>query len=1405
MPHLFIRTDEDRRSTGKDCHDVERRYVKHVYRIGSMHTAAGDSRNELDSHADTCVAGSNTLRVSDDDRVVNVHPYTDEYTPVTNIPVATVATLWIHPETGKSYILIINEALYFGDRLTSTLLCPNQMRANGLSVDDVPRQFDANSSHSIYIPEHKLRIPLTLNGVVSGFESVKPTLAEYAEYPHIELTSGMRWEPGSPEMAENESRVAGVSTMEAQTASGYARNVTRTIGAVRAYGDAIGSINGPGDDIYGDALYDRLLATVHVAIDDYDGNGLSGHKDDDVYPMEAEARKLFALSSTEKRSVLTPEILSKRWGIGLESAKRTLTVTTQAGIRNVLAPGERKVRQKLDHLKFPIIKGRIYGDTMFSTLKSIRGNRVAQVFTNGLGFDHFYPLKTKALVPDALVSFINDVGIPETIVTDNAPEEIHGEFKRICRQHHIKQQQTVPYSPWANLAEASIREIKVGIRRAMRRANAPKRLWCYCGQWVTAIRRLTALDNPKLDGRVPQEDVMGSTPDISQYAQFNWYEPVYYYEPTAQFPDNKNLLGRWVGVAEASTNVMAFYILTGTGKVLVRQSVWAITDEERATTEWKEKLADLDQKIRAKIGDAIADNKVDPELLEDLPEIPEYLFEDEEIDEATEKDAVMPEADDYTPEAYDQYITATVLLPQGGESKKATVVGRKKDHDGKPIGKRNANPMLDSRVYEVKFPDGETTEVAANLIAENLFSQIDSEGRSYAILKEIVDHRTNGHALSKDDGFTVDKFGREHPRVTTRGWEILVEWRDGTTSWVALKDLKESNPVELAEYAVANKLVEEPAFKWWVRQTLRCRDRIIKKVKSRYWSKTHKFGIELPKTVAQALAIDAATGTDFWRRAIEKEMGTVMPALELLDSDVPPDFHTLITCHMIFDVKMDLTRKARFVAGGHLTDPPKESTYSSVVSRDSVRIAFTLAALNDLEVLCADVQGAYLNAPTSEKVYFIAGPEFGRDKDRLVKIVRALYGLKSSGANWRAHMAATLRDAGFQSCKADPDVWMRPNTKPNGDKYWEYLLCYVDDLLCISHSPQLVMDYLAQIYTLKEGSVKEPDAYLGAEIMKWTIEKSDEPTKPRWAMSSDAYVKRAVVEVERYVVTKSGKRLPTKVTTPMTQGYRPELDVSLELDSEQATYYQGLIGILRWACELGRIDILVDVTLLSSFLAAPRRGHLEQAFHVFGYLKRYDRSRMVFDDSEPDFSKKHFEKCDWAEYYPGAAEVIPPDAPEPRGKTVTMSCFVDADHAGCRATRRSHTGILIFINRAPILWFSKRQNTVETSTFGSEFVAAKTAVEMIKGLRYKLRMMGVEVDGPTSMFCDNESVVKNVTKPESTLKKKHNAIAYHRVREAQAAGTVRIAHEKGENNLADLFTKCLPGPRLRGLVRCILF
>ena len=152
-----------------------------------------------------------------------------------------------------------------------------------------------------------------------------------------------------------------------------------------------------------------------------------------------------------------------------------------------------------------------------------------------------------------------------------------------------------------------------------------------------------------------------------------------------------------------------------------------------------------------------------------------------------------------------------------------------------------------------------------------------------------------------------------------------------------------------------------------------------------------------------------------------------------------------------------------------------------------------------------------------------------------------------------------------------------------------------------------------------------------------------------------------------------------------------------------------------------------------------------------------------------------------------------------------ISCFVDGNHAGNVITRQWHTGIIIYVQNAPIIWFLKRQNTVKSSSFGSEFVALRTAKDMLDALRYKLRMFGVPIDGPVNVFCDNNGVVKNTTIPESMLAKKHNAINYHAIRKAVAARILRVGKEDGMTNLADLFTKVLMADSRHALCRHIMY
>jgi hypothetical protein len=226
---------------------------------------------------------------------------------------------------------------------------------------------------------------------------------------------------------------------------------------------------------------------------------------------------------------------------------------------------------------------------------------------------------------------------------------------------------------------------------------------------------------------------------------------------------------------------------------------------------------------------------------------------------------------------------------------------------------------------------------------------------------------------------------------------------------------------------------------------------------------------------------------------------------------------------------------------------------------------------------------------------------------------------------------------------------------------------------------------------------------------------------------------------------------------------------------------------------------------MSAHLAAPREGHLEQVIHIFGYLKKHPKRKIAFDYAIPRISEKRFTQYDWQDFYRDAEEAIPSNMPVPRGHQVTISCFVDADLAGNSVSRRSQTGVLVFVNKAPILWYSKRQNSVEASTYGSEITAMKTAIEMIEALRYKLRMFGVPIDGPANVFCDNKAVYKNCSIPESTLKKKHHSIAYHRNREAVAAGTVRLAKEDTKTNLADVFTKTMAAIKKNAMVDMFMY
>ena len=244
------------------------------------------------------------------------------------------------------------------------------------------------------------------------------------------------------------------------------------------------------------------------------------------------------------------------------------------------------------------------------------------------------------------------------------------------------------------------------------------------------------------------------------------------------------------------------------------------------------------------------------------------------------------------------------------------------------------------------------------------------------------------------------------------------------------------------------------------------------------------------------------------------ELKNVKIAFQLLDDgEMIPSGSKKIPYHIIFDVKFNLTRKARLVAGGHKNkEVKKQNTYSSVASRDSVRICLLLAALNDLDVMMTDIGNAYLNAKCKERVHVKCGLElFGSEHEgKIAVIVRTLYGLKTAGNNWRNHLSSVIcEELTYQPTVVDPDVYRKAEATSDGREYYSYMVLYVDDIPSIHENPKIILDKLGTMFRLKNG-IEEPKLYLGADLKKWEYQKTDGTTGKCWAVGSSSYFKEAI-------------------------------------------------------------------------------------------------------------------------------------------------------------------------------------------------------------------------------------------------------------------------------------------------------
>jgi hypothetical protein len=621
-----------------------------------------------------------------------------------------------------------------------------------------------------------------------------------------------------------------------------------------------------------------------------------------------------------------------------------------------------------------------------------------------------------------------------------------------------------------------------------------------------------------------------------------------------------------------------------------------------------------------------------------------------------------------------------------------------------------------------------------------------------------------------------------HPDYKGSMYNVMIEWENGEVTTEPLQIIAADDPVTCAIYAKENNLLHLPGWKRFKSLAKRQKKftRLANQAKLRSYHTTprFKYGFEIPRNYEHAMRLDEQNKNTCWRDAINLELKQIdeyqtFKDVGHLKTSQPTPEYKKIRVHFVFDVKHDGRHKARLVADGHLTDIPIDSVYSGVVSLKGFRLVVFLAELNHLKMWTTDVGNAYLEATTSEKVYIIAGPEFGDREGHILVIHKALYGLRSSGARWHDKFADCMRDIGFQPCKAEPDIWLRRN----GNIY-EYIAVYVDDLAMALVDPQTFVTVLEDKYKFKLKGTGPISYHLGMDFFR-----EDDGTL---CIAPRKYIEKMVGNYERIF----GESPRQNFTSPIEKGDHPELDISDLLDQQGIATYHSLIGALQWVVTTGRFDVLTAVMTLSGFREAPKRGHLERIKRVYGYLSKMRHGMIRVRTEEPDYSDIPDFEYDWCKGVYGTLEELKPtDAPQPLGNYVTLTHYVDANLMHDLTTGRSVTGILHLINKTPFDWYSKKQATVETATYGSEFVAARICVEQIIELRTTLRYLGVPLRQKSYMFGDNQSVVNSSMQVHAKLHKRHTMLSFHRVHEAIAAGIVHFHHIPGQCNPADILSK----------------
>jgi hypothetical protein len=404
----------------------------------------------MDNHADTTCFGSNFTAVQFTGEHCEVSPFSEQYDKMVNVPVASAATAWDDTDTGETTILLFHQGLWFGDNLTNSLINPNQCRSFGIDICDDP--FDSNRTIGIIDTLTDFTIPMEFGRSFVYFKSQAPTMEEIRDNPHIEMTSDFPWDPATvgqhPLSREEEEQWKIVAKVQIDQHTISARPDEPQLHYDKLEYDILMSSHSAA---YSERiLIQCLILSIQVA---------SCHEEDEDLEDKTDVpqQTVASVDIWMRHTAVSAEEISRKFGVGLETARKTLKATTQCGIRHAVHPLSRRYRTDILQLKQKRLNDTFYTDTMFSGIKSLQGNTSAQLFTNGK-FVHLEPMERKAQAGEALLSMVDEVRILDKIIFDGAKEQTgkQSDFMKWIRKYQISNWQTKPYSQWQNRAEDQI-------------------------------------------------------------------------------------------------------------------------------------------------------------------------------------------------------------------------------------------------------------------------------------------------------------------------------------------------------------------------------------------------------------------------------------------------------------------------------------------------------------------------------------------------------------------------------------------------------------------------------------------------------------------------------------------------------------------------------------------------------------------------------------------------------------------------------------------------------------------------------------------------------------------------------------------------------------------------------------